>query len=669
MSTTTGGPFTRKYATSVAIRRNIIETEHIDKFFGEGENRVHILKDITMTIKDGDFVAIIGQSGSGKSTLMNIIGCLDVQTSGICRIDGRDTSNMDPDELADLRGKYLGFIFQRYNLLPNLSAEDNVALPAIYVGVPEDDRTMRAIDLLSGLELSEKTKNLPSQLSGGQQQRVSIARALMNGGRLILADEPTGALDSKSGEMVMEILENLHKQGHTIIMVTHDQKVASHASRIIEISDGRIISDKRNKSLAFSQRGANLREVAPRSRWHKHFDQLREAFFMSIQAILSHKMRSMLTMLGIIIGIASVVSVIALGKGSQEKIIADISSMGTNTIDILPGRGFGDRFSTRVKTLTVADCDILSRQSYIDKATPNTSQSGALVFGNQELTAQLNGVGEQYFDVKAFHISQGRLFTRSEVRSCSSYVVIDDTTYTKLFPDRDNPVGKTIIFSKKPLIIIGVLAKQERTFGPQSETLRLYSPYTTVMKKFTGNKYISSITVKIKDSVRPLMAEKSLTALLTARHGTEDFFTINTDSIKKTIESTTGTMRLLISGIALISLLVGGIGVMNIMLVSVTERTREIGVRMAVGARRNNILTQFLIEAVLICIIGGILGILASYLIGFVFSAFTSDFKMAYSIQSMLMALACSSFIGILFGFMPARNASRLNPIDALAYE
>jgi len=651
---------------------NIIEMENINKVFGSGENRVHVLKDVSFSVADGDFVAIIGQSGSGKSTLMNIIGCLDVQTSGSCRIDGRDTADMDPDQLAALRGKYLGFIFQRYNLLPNLSATENVALPAVYVGVGGRERIQRAQDLLKDLDMAEKFSNRPAELSGGQQQRVSIARALMNGGRLILADEPTGALDSHSGDMVMGILGQLNRQGHTIIMVTHDHKVAAHANRIIEIRDGKIISDTRNKPLPPEKADSGQNESADmsRRRWLvSRCDQFVEAFRMSVQAILSHKMRSVLTMLGIIIGIASVVSVVALGKGSQEKIIADISSMGTNTIDIYPGRGFGDRFSSRVRTLTVADADILGRQSYIDKVTPNTSKNGTLVYLNQELTAQLNGVGDQYFDVKAFTLAQGRYFTRDEVRACVPYVVIDDNTYKKLFPEGGLAVGQTVLFNRKPLIIMGVLAKQERSFGPNTETLRLYAPYTTVMKKFTGEKHISSITVKVKDSVQPLMAEKNLTTLLTARHGTEDFFTVNTDSIKKTIESTTGTMRLLISGIALISLLVGGIGVMNIMLVSVTERTREIGVRMAVGARRLNILEQFLIEAVLICIIGGILGIIASYLIGVIFSFFVTDFRMSYSPDSMLLALACSSFIGILFGFMPARNASRLNPIDALARE
>lgn len=643
---------------------NIIETENLNKYYGSGENRVHVLRDVTFSVRDGDFVAIIGQSGSGKSTLMNILGCLDTQSSGVCRIGGVDIGTLGSDELAELRGKRIGFIFQRYNLLSTLSATENVALPAVYAGVDRKARLERARRLLGNLGLEDKLENRPNELSGGQQQRVSIARALMNGGSIILADEPTGALDSKSGENVMDILTDLNRQGHTIIVVTHDHNIAAFASRIIEIKDGAIISDTRTRDLLPEPE----RETSPPSRASFLFrkDQFIEAFKMSVQAILAHKMRSVLTMLGIIIGIASVVSVVALGRGSQEKIIANISAMGTNTINVYPGSGFGDRRSQRVKTLTVADSHILGKQSYIASATPNTTSAGTLVHRNISVNAQLSGVGEQYFDVKGLKPAYGRFFNADDVKANASYVVIDDNTWKKLFPQGGNPVGQIILFDRQPLEIIAVAQKQDSVFGP-TDTLNLWAPYTTVMNKITGQRHISSIMVKVKDDIMPLMAEKNLTALLTARHGKTDFFTVNTDSIKKTIENTTGTMALLISGIALISLVVGGIGVMNIMLVSVTERTREIGLRMAIGAKQGNIMEQFLIEAVLICIIGGVLGIAVSYLIGVVFDMLVSNFAMSYSAGSMLLALACSSAIGIVFGFVPARNASRLNPIDALS--
>lgn len=648
---------------------SIITLEAVNKYYGQGANRIHVLKDISFAVEDGDFVAIIGQSGSGKSTLMNIIGCLDTQSSGVCRIAGADTASLLPDQLADLRGRFIGFIFQRYNLLPSLSAAENTALPAVYAGLGGRQRLERAARLLEGLGLADKTANLPAELSGGQQQRVSIARALMNGGRIILADEPTGALDSKSGENVMEILKGLNRQGHTIVVVTHDHGVAAHANRVVEILDGRIVADQRNREQAAVPPGAGHRSGRRSSLLSNKLDQCREAFRMSVQAILAHKMRSLLTMLGIVIGIASVVSVVALGNGSQQKIIEDINSMGSNTIDIMRGEGFGDRHAGRIHTLTVADADILGRQPYVAAVTPNTSNSGDLVFGNVTVTATLNGVGEQYFDVRSLEIEQGRFFTKDDVKATAGYTVIDHNTYSRLFQPGENVVGRVIMFRQKPLTIIGVLKRQDRTFGPGLDSLEIYAPYTTVMRRITGARFINSITVRAEDHVIPLMAEKKIIELLTARHKKQDFFTINTDSIRQTVENTTNTLKLLISGIAVISLVVGGIGVMNIMLVSVTERTREIGVRMAVGARQGNIMEQFLIEAVLLCLVGGVMGILFSRLVGWGLGMISDDFPMLYSSGITVVALACSSAIGIIFGFIPARNAARLNPIDALARE
>ena len=644
---------------------SLIECKNINRYFGSGENRVHVLRDINLNIEKGDFVAIIGQSGSGKSTLMNILGCLDVASSGSYQVDGTETSQMDADELAALRRKRFGFIFQRYNLLSALSARENVALPSVYAGMSHADRSRRADQLLHRLGLESKEGNTPSELSGGQQQRVSIARALMNGGEIILADEPTGALDSKSGENVMEIIHQLHDEGHTIIMVTHDPNIAALANRVVEIKDGCIISDI-SKSAEIAP--SSVESVAEQTSWLFFKDQFAESFRMSVQAIVAHKMRSLLTMLGIIIGIASVVSVVALGNGSQKKILENISSMGTNTISVYPGKGFGDRRSGRIKTLTVADAKVIGQQSYVDSATPQTSSSGTMTFRNVDVSAQLYGVGGQYFDVRGLVLAEGRLFDEEDVDSDAQVVVIDQNTKNKLFSEGEQPLGKVILFKKRPLTVIGVLKEQNSSFA-NSDSLQVYSPYTTVMHQITGESYTNSIVVKVKDTVSSQVAEKGLTDLLLARHGTQDFFTRNSDSIKQTIESTTGTMKLLISSIALISLVVGGIGVMNIMLVSVTERTKEIGVRMAIGARQSNILQQFLIEAILICLIGGLVGVLLSVLIGTVFNRLVQDFSMSFSTWSIIGAVLCSTVIGVIFGFMPARRASNLNPIDALAHD
>lgn len=645
---------------------NIIEISNLNKKFGEGNNEVHILKDINLSIKSGDFIAIIGASGSGKSTLMNILGCLDTASNGSYKIDGEEASNMDSDGLAALRRKKFGFIFQRYNLLSTLTAIENVALPAVYSGVPQSEREDRAKKILSDLGLEDKIKNKPHELSGGQQQRVSIGRALMNGGEIILADEPTGALDSHSGEMVMGIIKELHEKGHTIILVTHDKNIANYANRIIEIKDGEIISDTSKSSHYIFVKKETIKE---KNSFSFFKDQLVESFKMALNAISAHKLRSFLTMLGIIIGIASVVSIVALGNGSQQKILSDISSMGTNTIDIYPGEGFGDMRSGKVKTLTANDSQVLNRQSYVDSSTPNSSTSGALTYKNIAVNAQVKGVGYEFFDVKGIEIAKGNKFYQKDIKNNSQVAVIDKNTQNKLFPNGEAPIGKILFINKKPLKIIGVSQEKKSAFG-NDDNLNIWSPYTTVMNRISGSKNIDSITVKIKDNVSMQAAEKSIIDLLTVKHGgKKDFFTMNTDSIKQTVESTTNTMTLLISSIAVIALIVGGIGVMNIMLVSVTERTKEIGVRMAIGAREYNILQQFLIEAILICLIGGAAGIALSYGISVLFNNIVTNFAMTFSTMSIIMAVVCSTMIGIIFGFMPARNASKLNPITALSRE
>lgn len=645
---------------------NIIELKNIHKYFGQKENRVHVLKGINFSVRQGDFVAIIGQSGSGKSTLMNIIGCLDVPTTGSYKVNGSEVGKMTRDLLAELRCKTFGFIFQRYNLLNNLNARDNAALPAVYLGMGEKERKKRAEKLLSELDLGKKLRNKPNELSGGQQQRVSIARALMNGGDIILADEPTGALDSKSGEMVMGIIKELHKKGHTVILVTHDSHIAAQASRIIEIKDGEIVSDTR-KSSEFYEPEKKL-PAAFKGGIEALKYRFAESMNMSLHAVLSNKMRSLLTMLGIIIGIASVISVVALGNASQAKIMERIKSMGTNTIDIMPGRGYGDMRSGKIKSLKVSDSDYLGKQGFIDSSTPNVSASGTLVFENNSVTAQLSGVGEEYFEVKGREIAKGRIFSKDELKKIASVAVIDDNTLKEVFSKTDNPLGKIIIFNKKPLKVIGVTAPDKNP-GPMSDMMNIWVPYTTAMYKINGSTDIKSITVKVADDVNSQVAEQSIDNILTSLHKTKDFFMRNSDSIKQTVESTTNTMKFLIASIAAISLIVGGIGVMNIMLVSVTERTREIGIRMAIGAKQTDILQQFLIEAVLICVVGGVMGVALSAFIGFCFNTFSEDFGMIFSMASIVLALICSSAIGIIFGYMPAKNASDLNPIDALASE
>lgn len=675
-----------------AKRTPIIQMSAINKDFAAGEQYIRVLHDIDLNIYQGEMVAIIGQSGSGKSTLMNIIGCLDKATTGDYRIFGKSVQQLDADELARLRREHFGFVFQRYHLLGDLTAKDNVAVPAVYIGVSHHERRQRATNLLTDLGMADKTENRPSQLSGGQQQRVSIARALMNGGDIILADEPTGALDSQSGEDVMQILHELNRAGHTIIMVTHDPNLAKQAARVIEIKDGHIITDHHTQHQHPSHDHAEPSQLTPAQSnpsqqnpqlpWHSnqktgrhttstlaYFDRLAEAFKMSLLAMSAHKMRTLLTMLGIIIGIASVVSIVGLGQGSQQQILSDISSLGTNTIRVIDGYPWGDpRRRAKQYNLTPQDAQAVADQPYVISVSPVLEDSSNVRYGSIQAAANINGVGVDHFIVTGEHIAQGRGFDNDSIARQTQDVIIDNDAKKTFFPDTDNPVGEVIMIGNIPSRIIAVLAPKTSTgFAPNIDSPTIYMPYTTMMSRVKGTSYIQSFIALLDDHVPTKSAEAAIYDVIEARHGTDDFRIVNADSIRQTIESTTNTMTLLISSIAVISLIVGGIGVMNIMLVSVTERTNEIGVRMAVGARQSDILQQFLIEAILVCLLGGMLGIMLAFAIGETFNHFASDFKVVYSPTSIIIALLCCTAIGVLFGFLPARNAAKLDPVEALS--
>lgn len=653
----------------------LLEVSNLIREFPAGESTIQILKSINLKIYPGELVAIVGQSGSGKSTLMNILGCLDQPTSGSYQVNGRETGQLEPDELAQLRREYFGFIFQRYHLLGDLNAAGNVEVPAIYAGMDPSVRQKRSHEILTDLGLGEKTENRPNQLSGGQQQRVSIARALMNGGDVILADEPTGALDKHSGVEVMRILRELNAKGHTIILVTHDMNVAKNATRIIEISDGNIIADKPNVpehddeiDIVVDPEPKSNRKKS--SKWRSALDRFAEAFRMALLAMNAHRMRTFLTMLGIIIGIASVVSVVALGNGSQKQILDNISSLGTNTITVFQGRGFGDNSKTaQFKTLVPADAEALSEQPYVEAVSPTVNSSVTARFKDTEASATVNGVSADFFYVRGMTFKSGQAFDNNSITGRAQDVVIDANTEKTFFADGTNPVGQVLLLGSVPSRIIGVIDAQQGFMG-NSDSLNVYLPYSTVMSRMLGQSNVRSIIVRIKDEYPTAVAENAILSLLEQRHGAQDVFTQNSDSIRQTIEQTTQTMTLLVSAIAVISLVVGGIGVMNIMLVSVTERTQEIGVRMAVGARQSDILQQFLIEAVLVCILGGILGVLLSLGIGQLIGHIAKgSFQMAYSSTSIIAAFVCSTLIGVVFGFIPARNAAQLNPVDALSRE
>ncbi|WP_105131905.1 MacB family efflux pump subunit [Burkholderia sp. BE12] len=677
----------------------LLKLAAVTRRFPAGDKDVVVLNNVNLAIDAGEIVAIVGASGSGKSTLMNILGCLDHPSEGTYTVGGRDTHMLDSDELAQLRREHFGFVFQRYHLLPHVDAVANLEMPAIYAGTPRAERHARARALLARLGLADRAHHRPGQLSGGQQQRVSIARALMNGGQVILADEPTGALDTKSGQDVIRILHELNALGHTIVIVTHDKAVARHARRIIEISDGEIVADRPNRHYAeaLAESGVGAAETAetatdtpsapasgdatlpaetetdtptdpgPRARrFAAGTGRFAEACRMAWIALVSHRLRTLLTMLGIIIGITSVVSIVAVGEGAKRYMLEEIGSIGTNTINVYPGTDWGDSRADTIQTLVPADVAALAEQPYVDSATPETSRTLLLRYRNIDVNALVSGVGDRYFQARGMRFALGVAFDDDAVRRQAQVAVIDQNTRRKLFGATRNPVGEVILVDNVPCIVIGVTADKKSAFG-SVKSLNVWVPYTTASGRLFGQRYLDSITVRVRDGQPSAAAEKSLEKLMIQRHGRKDFFTYNMDSVVKTVEKTGQSLTLLLSLIAVISLVVGGIGVMNIMLVSVTERTREIGIRMAVGARQSDILQQFLVEAVLVCLLGGTIGIALSFGLGALFSMFVAQWKMVFSAGAIVTAFVCSTLTGVIFGFMPARNASRLDPIDALA--
>jgi macrolide transport system ATP-binding/permease protein len=645
----------------------LIRLDEVSRIFTAGDETVTALDQVSLSIDAGEFVAIVGASGSGKSTLMNILGCLDQPSAGLYLIGGKSVAGLSADELAALRREHFGFIFQRYHLLGTLNARENVAMPAVYAGLNSSARQQRAKSLLVRLGLGERLDHYPSQLSGGQQQRVSIARALMNGGEIILADEPTGALDSESGHTVLDILKELHCEGHTVIIVTHDMQVAGNANRIIEIRDGKVLSDRRSRERRATEAALatdNKKAAGPLSRL---LQRVSDAGPMALRSMAAHRVRTFLTMLGIIIGIAAVVCVVGLGEGSRRKVLAQMSELGASTLSIYPGRGWGDERAANITSLVMADADALSAQTYVLGVTPILYASVRARSDHASLNANLNGVGQDYFRINGMKLIAGSGLS-IEGQHGAYQAVLDDRTAAALFPNGQTSLGRTVLLDRMPATVVGVVQRPKSSAG--DKTLQIYAPHSSVASRVvTPGSSLGGLTVRIAEKFDTAMAERAIVSLITRRHGTKDFFVFNSDQMRKAMEKTSRTMTLLISSVAVIALIVGGIGVMNIMLVSVTERTREIGLRMAVGARRLDVMLQFLIEAIAICIAGSIIGIGLAFAIAGLFGDPKGDMPMIISLQAMLGSCLVAFLIGLVFGFLPARNAARLDPVDALSRE
>lgn len=711
----------------------LIELREVRKRFGgrDGVPEVEILHGIDLRIQAGEYVAIVGASGSGKTTLMNILGCLDRPSSGEYLFQGEAVSGLDDDALAALRREVFGFVFQGYHLIGTSSALDNVAMPARYAGVGEQARHKRAAALLSRLGLADRLQYLPHQLSGGQQQRVSIARALVNGGRVILADEPTGALDSTSGEQVMQQLDELAAAGHTLILITHDPAVAARARRIISMADGRIVGDVTapvdgkvrplpatgrsvaDDSLPVRHADAPVRkggrpcaeapaevpadvpteapadlsdlhplrgrggEPAPAGHPAQDLPALRGRGRLPLLADLPeilrsawrvmrlNRLRTGLTLLGIIIGVASVIVMLAVGQGSQEKVLAEMQTFGLRTIYI-----FREWLSDtqQARPLSMADVAAVQQVPNVEQTSPVIDQNGIIVrHGNRTLRTNLSATTRHFAQALNWPVSQGTLLETEDEHDLRKVVLLGERVREALFGAHGQAVGQEILVGTVPFRVIGVMAPKPAPFPEDDVNNQVIVPVGAAAVRLVGSMELSRINVVIRDMRHAAETEAAIVKTLTARHGRKDFNILNQAQAVQQLAQANRTLTLMLGLIAAISLLVGGIGVMNVMLMTVRERTGEIGIRIATGARQADILRQFLVEAMLLTGIGGTAGVSGGLLMGLGLKAL--GIPMAFSPLAAAMAFGCAVATGVIFGFMPARQAARLDPVRALAGE
>ena len=642
-----------------------------------GDVSLQALSGVSLEIEQGDFIAIMGPSGSGKSTLMNLLGLLDTPSSGNYQLFGQEVGQLEEDDLAQLRRKTIGFVFQQFHLLPRTSAQENVSLPQIYSTKQVD--SAKSEHLLEMVGLGNRKDHKPNELSGGQQQRVAIARALVNHPKIVLADEPTGNLDSKSEKEIMSLLCQLNEKGMTIILVTHEEEIANYAKRILRMRDGKILSDDpiKNRSRPEILSQLNLPEVTSSeiklskvslTDFWVHLNE-------GIKSLIANKVRTFLSMLGILIGVAAVIAMLALGRGAQKSIESQLASLGSNLLTVRTGsyRMGGVSLGTgAVAKLTPEDAEVIKKSISSIKATaPEITGKGQATFRDKNWSTQVLGTTETYATMRASTPVIGRFFDEVENRKRMRLAVIGMTLVTELFGDTD-PIGEYIKINKVPFQVIGILPEKGNN-GWRDQDDIIIIPLQTAMYRLLGKSFVDQINVEISSLAEMESAEEQIKSIIEKRHRiapsqTDAFQIRNMQDIQSALSESSKTMGWLLASIAAISLLVGGIGIMNIMLVSVTERTREIGLRKALGAKRRDILFQFLVESMVVSLLGGGVGIVLGVTITLGLS-YLAEWTTSISLFSILLATLFSALTGIFFGLWPAKKAASLDPIVALRFE
>jgi macrolide transport system ATP-binding/permease protein len=658
----------------------LIELTGVGKSYGAGETAVEVLRGLCLRIHSGEYVAIVGASGSGKSTLMHILGCLDRPSEGCYRFAGRDIATLGTDELAALRRGAFGFVFQSYHLIPTETARENVEVPAIYAGHAPWRRRERAAALLSRLGLTDRLDHRPHQLSGGQQQRVSIARALMNEARVLLADEPTGALDTKSGTELMGLLDELAAEGHTIILITHDPAVAARARRIVEISDGQIVRDSGSKPLTAALRPlVQATPQAPTSAISVASEP--PATFQRIAAMMAavlgtslpetlrrtwrvlwiNRFRTSLTLLGIVIGVASVIVTIAVSDGARRQIIAQMGAFGTSILYV-QSRDAPDG----KPPLGINDSDLaeIARLPPVRRVMPSIEDFITIRHGNKGNRVYVLGTTTDLPSIYRWPVARGRFFNQREMRELAPVVVIGSRTYEQFFPDGGDPLGKQILIANAPFEVVGVMSGKGATSGKEHDDERIFVPYASALVRIYQRLVPDYVVIDVRDTEQVDKTERAVRALLIERHGQEDVYINNAGARLQAEMASRRSMTLMLALLAAVSLLVGGIGVMNVMLMTVKERTAEIGIRVATGARQSDIVRQFITEALMVSLVGGAVGAMLGLLIVGILTL--ANVPVALALLPIMVAFGCALITGVVFGIMPARQAARLDPVRAL---